>query len=260
MSDQISSILNLQDSELANSIHKLSSDPAKLNSFIAKRKSDVYNSVTKEHSDNFQKVYGDYTRSSDGIKNTLYFHARNKDLDDLQEAEYSKIKNQADIIAFNNQSAKRQYEINEWTSNNKLDTLFFFQLLLIVLTIIGPLLYANKIGLIPSSVYYGISTLVGIAVLLTLLVRLQYNIKSRDTRFWNRRRFAKMGGPPTTVSCDSISSLVSEGQNTLHSLESEAKEFGSNVVSVVKQNVNDLSANLSTSNPPVSNGPAPVRQ
>jgi len=170
------------------------------------------------------------------------------------------MKNQADTVAFNNQSAKRQYEINEWTSNNKLDTLFFFQLLLIVLTIIGPLLYAHKIELIPSSVYYGVSALVGIAVLLTLLVRLQYNIKSRDTRFWNRRRFAQMGGPPTTISCDAISSLVGKAQNSLYSVEDQAKGFGIGIGSILTQNINDLSANLSTSNPPVSNGPAPVRQ
>ena len=259
MSDQTMSILNLQDSELANSMHKLNSDPAKLNSFIAKRKSDVYKSITKGHSNNFEKVYGDLTRASEGTKNVLHYHTRNNDLDKLKQDEYNKLKNEVDKHAFNNQNAKRQYEINEWTANNKLDTLFFLQLLLIVLTILAPLIYANKIGVIPSSVYYGISSLLGIAVILTLLVRLQYNTKSRDTRFWNRRRFAKMGGPPTTtISCDALSSLTTEAQDSLHSVEdsvtSGISNLGNTVRTTISNDINDLAINMTH----LSNGPAPA--
>ena len=200
-------VLNLQDTQLANALSELKSNPAKLNSFIAQRKADVYNSVTKEHSDNFQKVFGDFTRASDGTSNILYYHTRNKDLDNTQEAVFSKTKSEANAILTDSQNAKRQYEINEWTSNNKMDTLFFFQLLLIVLTLMAPLLYANKIGMIPQTVYYGISSLIGVAVVLTLIVRVQYTSQTRDNRLWNRRRFAQMGGPPVTLSCESLGAL-----------------------------------------------------
>ena len=117
---------------------------------------------------------------------------------------YNTLKTQADNLHTTNANAKRQYEINEWTANNKLDTLFFYQLLLITLTITAPLLYLNKNGLLPSAAFYGIVGILGIAVVLTLLIRYQYTVGSRDLRYWNRRRFAQMGGPPTTVSCDAI--------------------------------------------------------
>jgi len=123
---------------------------------------------------------------------------------------YDTLKSQADDLRVNNISAKRQYEINEWTSNNKLDTLFFYQLLLITLTITAPLLYLNKNGLLPSAAFYGITGVLGIAVVLTLLIRYQYTIGARDLRYWNRRRFADMGGPPTTVSCDAILAQAAE--------------------------------------------------
>jgi hypothetical protein len=223
MSNQMLDVLNLQDTELANAMSELSSDPAKLNTFIRQRKSDVYNAVTKEHSDSFKKVYGDFTRASDGTSNILSYHTRNKDLDKTQEAVLDKATLDANAISFDSQNAKRQFEMNEWTANNKLDTLFFFQLLLITLTLMAPLLYMSKIGLIPSTVYYGVSVLIGIAVVLTLLVRAQYTMSTRDTRYWNRRKFAQMGGPPTTITCDALTGLGDEAIAAYASVQSGAQ-------------------------------------
>jgi len=117
---------------------------------------------------------------------------------------YDRLKGDTDKLISNNNSTERQYEINEWTANNKLDTLFFYQLLLITLTVIAPLLYLQKNGIIPSTVFYGVSMILGIAVVLTLVVRIQYTSGTRDLRYWNRRRFANMGGPPTAITCDAI--------------------------------------------------------
>jgi hypothetical protein len=117
---------------------------------------------------------------------------------------YNTLKTKSDALISNNNSTERQYEINEWTSNNKLDTLFFYQLLLITLTLMAPLLYLQKNGIIPSTAFYGITGILAIAVVLTLIVRAQYTYGTRDLRYWNRRRFASMGGPPTATTCDAI--------------------------------------------------------
>lgn len=234
MSTQTQQVLNLQDTELANAMSDLQSNPAKLNSFITQRKADVYNSVTKEHSDNFQKVYGDFTRASDGTSNILYYHTRNKDLDSTQEAVFSKTQSEANAVLMDSQNAKRQFEMNEWTSNNKMDTLFFFQILLIVLTLMAPLLYANKIGMIPQSVYYGLSSLIGIAVVLTLLVRAQYTSQIRDNRLWNRRRFAQMGGPPA-LSCEALGSLEDQASSAF---TAGVADIQSGVSSLVQNTLN----------------------
>jgi len=123
---------------------------------------------------------------------------------------YNQLKSQSDALNVTNKNAQRQYEINEWTSNNKLDTLFFYQLLLITLTITAPLLYLNKNGLLPSTAFYGVVGMLGIAVVLTLLIRYQYTNGARDLRYWNRRRFAQMGGPPTPITCESIMAQAEE--------------------------------------------------
>lgn len=220
---QAQQISDLQDAQLANVMSDLSSDPARRSTFIAEQKSKVFNTVVKEHSGVFNKVYGDMTRASDGTSNILYYHTRNKDLDNTQEAILSKTKSEANAVATDSQNAKRQFEINEWTSNNKMDTLFFFQLLLIVLTLMAPLLYVNRIGLIPETVYYGVSCLIGIAVVLTLIVRFQYTSQVRDNRFWNRRKFAQMGGPPT-ISCPSLQGIEDSANAAYTSINSSVTD------------------------------------
>ncbi len=209
LEQNITDALKLQDIELANSINNLKNDPVKLGEFINARKAQLYNTVTKEHSDNFEKVYGDLGRATDTTKNILYYHVRNKDLDRTQEAILSRAASDADNATYDSQVAKRQFEINEWTSSNKLDTLFFFQLLFIGLTLLAPLLYMSRTGMIPNGVFYGVSLLIVIALVLTVAVRAQYTEKTRDLRFWNRRRFQQMGGPPTPPTCESIQGLAS---------------------------------------------------
>ena len=53
----IQDTLRLQDIELANAMTSLRNNPAQLSQFISQQKGALYNTVTKEHSDNFEKVY-----------------------------------------------------------------------------------------------------------------------------------------------------------------------------------------------------------
>jgi len=206
--------LQLQDVELANAMNDLRGDSGKLNTFIADRKSELYNTVASEHSDSFQKVYGDLQRATDTTKNLLYYHTRNKDLDKLQQSLVDKATQEADNATYDNQNSKRQFEINQWTAGNKTDTLFFLQLFFIYLTLLAPLIYALNANLIPYIVFYGVTGLFSVAVVLTLIIRYQYTSKTRDNRLWNRRRFAQMGGPPVLPNCPAVTGYVADQLNT----------------------------------------------
>ena len=229
----ISDVLTLQDVELANAMTALKGNPGKLSEFISSRKAQVYNSVTKEHSDNYAKVHGDLIRAGDTIKNITYYHVRNKDLDNTQEAVYSKAKADADAATYDSQIAKRQFEINEWTVGNKQDTLFIMQLIFISLTFIAPLIYLVRLDLLPLSVFYGIVSLILIALILTFMIRYQYTDKTRDLRFWNRRRFANMGGPPTIPTCEAIQGLPAEIMKGIKSAENTIKDTAGSAAAVV---------------------------
>jgi hypothetical protein len=89
------------------------------------------------------------------------------------------------------------------------------QIMFIALVIYVPLLYLNRIGLLPSSTLYGIGFLLLIAVIFTFVVRYQYSDKLRDNKYWNRRRFAQMGGPPVTPTCDALKSLAEQSSSAI---------------------------------------------
>jgi hypothetical protein len=210
LENTIHDILSLQDVELANAMSALKQNPAQLADFVRQRKGELYSAVSAEHSDSYSKVHGDLVRSGDTIKNVAFYHVRNKDLDLTQQAVFEKAKAEADAVAYDSHIAKRQFEINEWTVGNKRDTLFVLQLMLIGLTLIAPLVYLRRIGAIPTSTMTTLIFLILVAIALTFAVRYQYTDRTRDLRFWNRRRFAQMGGPPTPPTCESVQGLAQQ--------------------------------------------------
>lgn len=238
----IKDVLQLQDVELANAMNILKSDGAKLSDFINSRKASLYNTVTNEHSDNFEKTYNDFIRASEGTKNILYYQVRNKDLDRLQQEVFARAKGEADAATYDSQTAKRQFEVNEWTANNKLDTLFVFQMVFITLTLTAPLLYLSKSGVIPPSITYLLFSLLCIAIILTLVVRIQYNTQARSNLFWNRRRFAQIGGPPTLPTCEAIRELEGDIKNKLSGFKTSAQEVSSDTTGRLSSAYNALTA------------------
>lgn len=220
----IQDVLSLQDVALLQSITSLKSDPAKLNEFINTRKADLYNTVTKEHSDTFQKYFGDLQSASDTTKNILYYQVRNKDLDRIQSAVVEQTKQAADAATFDNQTAQRQMQATEWSVGSKQDTLFILQLVFIGLTLTAPLLFMTRAGMMPMSVFSGVSFLILLAIVLTIAVRAIYTEKVRDNRFWNRRRFAGMEGPPVIPTCESAQGLAESISSSIASTASTLEQ------------------------------------
>ena len=96
----------------------------------------------------------------------------------------------------------RQGEINEWEAQNKLDTLFFLQILFIYFVMIVGLLYARKYAGIPPTTFYiffGVLTAILVGIIWN---RAAYTTKSRDKRYWNRRFIGLTdGGLKANASC-----------------------------------------------------------
>jgi hypothetical protein len=82
-------------------------------------------------------------------------------------------------------------------------------------------------------VFYGIVSLILIALILTFMIRYQYTDKTRDLRFWNRRRFANMGGPPTIPTCEAIQGLPAEIMKGIKSAENTIKDTAGSAAAVV---------------------------
>lgn len=242
MTSPIDESLRQQELAMAKLISDLRNNN-KLGEFYAARKDELLSNVLNEHSDTFQKVYGDVGRASAAANNAMYYYVRNKDLNTLETAIVNKSGNEAKAATHDSQLAKRQYEINEWTANNKLDTLFVFQMILIALAVTGPMIYLNRANIIPMTVVTVVLGLVYLAILFTIVVRAQYTNYSRDKRYWNRRVFKNMGGPPFTIpTCitpEGIAGALDDLGNSIATEYQNVQDRASGAIQSVAQSVAD---------------------
>lgn len=89
----------------------------------------------------------------------------------------------------NTQIAKRQIEINEWTYNNRMETLFVFQILFISLMLVAILMYLKGAGFV-GRIFTGYVLLILVAIVILIIInRSMYTNRIRDRHSWNKRRF-----------------------------------------------------------------------
>ena len=84
----------------------------------------------------------------------------------------------------------RQGEINEWQAQNKLDTLFFLQILFLYFSIVVVLLYLRQGKMLSGTAVFGTVGFLLLIVIGILWNRASYTSMSRDSRHWNRRYIA----------------------------------------------------------------------
>lgn len=143
------------------------------------------------------------TNSSGALIYGMYLN-RNKTIADTAvelTAQNKTIKNGA------SETSARQGEINEWASQNKLDTLFFLQTLFLYLMSFIVITYMWRYGLLPGSTYYWVLVILTLVIVGIFLNRYLYTSKIRDNRYWNRRYLSldKSLQDDTTEECASSS-------------------------------------------------------
>ena len=97
------------------------------------------------------------------------------------------------------QLLNRQIEISEWTYNDRMETLFVFQILFIALMIVAIILYLRGAGMLGKAfVGYSIALLL-LVVIIIITNRAMYTNRIRDKRAWNRRDFEEDNRLPTAM-------------------------------------------------------------
>lgn len=164
--------------------------PQEKSAYFQSQRTEFLDNVLNNRSDSFQKTLTDATRNS-AIQNSLMFYQqRNRDLKDMGQAFDGQNTTAINTATYNNNLAQRQYEMNEWSYNNKLDTLFVFQILFITILISAGLVYLQRAGFY-SAGFLGLMT--GILLFIDVLIianRAIYTNRTRDQRFWNKKKFA----------------------------------------------------------------------
>lgn len=91
---------------------------------------------------------------------------------------------------YNMDLATRQTRMNNYAYQNKMDTLFFFQILLISLLILGVFAYGARVGFFSNALVIYIALLLVVLNVILFISRYAFTLNLRDTETWNRRRFA----------------------------------------------------------------------
>ncbi len=237
-----------QDVELASAINDLKSNPAQLSQYIQRSSDNLYNTITQARTDAFSKAYGDMTRAADIQKNTYYYSQRNTDLNEIQKGFYKNIEGEASKTRNDSDIAKRQYEINEWSASNKLDTLFIFQMLFICILIetLGILLWRR--GFFNVGILGIITVILAIIFIFTIVNRAQYTTMLRNNRYWNKRNFDVYSKKPLPISCPSLENIDQTIEGAYNSLTGSIQQTAQQAANTVGQGLISAGSSLTGGN------------
>lgn len=212
-----------QDVELTTALQQLRQDPQALQRFLQNAQDSLYKDVTTQKDGAFQKIYGDLERATSANHAIFYYHQRNEDLNRLQKDVYDSRKGAADAVLFDRDLAKRQVEINQWSAGNKMDTLFVYQQLFLILCATCVLTYLWFQGMVGGMFYAAILLVLAAIFTFTVVERAQFTQFLRDGRYWHRRKFPTYQGPAIPSICgESIGDISSQLQQEMAAVESTA--------------------------------------
>jgi hypothetical protein len=186
-------IVDLQDLEKVQTLLTLQADPAKYSAYVTEKSGRILAETIDTKRASFVKSSGDLARTLDMDHNSIVALDRTRDLENTQGQIISEQARQGDTILSNQNMTRRQVEINNWYYENKRETLFVLQLVLLVVLTLVVILGVTSYGWIAddaSDYLMGFVIVVGAA---TWIYRWYYTTKIRDPRYWNQRKFEQDG-------------------------------------------------------------------
>ena len=171
--------------------------------------------------------------------NALYYYdLRNNDLDSIQSSIYTAQKEDADAVVHDRDLAKRQYEINQWTAGDGMDTLFVYQQLLIIVCTVIVLLFLWRLSILSDLMFFGILFVLVCIFIFTIVNRAQYTKFIRDKRYWNRRLFPTYKGIPLNI-CGDKPMDTTALQNSISDTVDKATDGINNAMDNAQQGLQD---------------------
>jgi hypothetical protein len=196
-------IIDLQDIEKVQFLQSLQADPAKYSAYVNDKGRQILSEVIDSKRAAFVKASGDMARMMDMDHNSLAALDRSQDLLTTQGQIIQEQSRLFDSRKHNTDLTRRQVEINNWYYENKRETLFVLQLILLVMLTVVVILAMNSYGWMSQEGADYLMLGVIVVGLGTWLYRWYYTAYVRDARYWNRRTFKEDGkfAPPSGQIC-----------------------------------------------------------
>jgi hypothetical protein len=219
----IAAVVRDQQLERLNFATGLRKDPAGYSQFQQKNIGAIISDVKNRKQSAFQKAQIDLGRYMDMHHNVNFYKTRSGDVNAVTGVMLENNRRIQSSIARDKENSKRQFEINEWYNYDKLETLFFLQIVFMSSLAAAIVMYLRKKDMITlgfAGILYG---LLGLSVAGVGLYKYYYTEGPRDVKLWHRRRFPK-AGPTPPPSCPDTGSKTAA--DIARALSASAKAVG----------------------------------
>jgi hypothetical protein len=193
-------IVDLQDIEKIQYLKTLSAGGV-LQQFINDRANQIQTELVDTKRAAFTQVSGDMARLMDMDHNSQATLMRSSQLESSQGHIYTEQERSLSTKRTNEDLTRRQVEINEWYYENKRETLFVLQLILLTALTVVVMLAMKTYGWIGPAAADYVTLFVLVVAAGTWVYRWYYTTYVRDRRYWNARTFKQGEMPILTPNC-----------------------------------------------------------
>lgn len=147
---------------------------------------------------NVQNTLSSVASKKQGAFSDAYKVSQSRNMSNTAQGIDKILQDKLETTKQNTSNARRQYEINEWSNFNKLDTLYFMQVLFICITFVTVMMFLNVRGFITFPLFIVFSIIAGLVAIAALIIRARYTSVVRDNRYWHKARFSSVKNPYAT--------------------------------------------------------------
>lgn len=190
----VNASMALDDIEKIEFKSELMQDPVKSQQYASERQNKQAEETLQIKRGNFQKAFYDMGRYMDMDHHARYYDVRNGDLNRAQNNIVSIAEANTSSLKFDMDNTKRQFLVNEWYAQNKLESLFFLQVAFLAMVSSMIVIMLGKMNLFPWIFGKYIVFIIASAAAILALYRFNYTRYTRDVRYWNKRKFSDNPG------------------------------------------------------------------
>lgn len=198
-------IVDLQDIEKIQYLKTLQSDPSAYASFISTKSNQIQSELVDTKRASFTKMSSDMARFMDMDNNSRATQTRTSQLANSHDHIYNEQGRAISTKKNTEDVTRRQVEINEWYYENKRETLFVLQLILLTALTVVVMLAMKTYGWIGPTAADFVTLFVLVVAAGTWVYRWYYTTYIRDRRYWNARMFKAGEIPLPPPKCDPTS-------------------------------------------------------
>lgn len=225
----IAAVVRDQQLERLNFATGLRKDPAGYSQFQQKNIGAILSDVKIRKESAFQKAQIDLGRYMDMHHNVNFYKTRSGDVNAITGVMLENNRRIGSSILRDKENSKRQFEINEWYNYDKLETLFFLQIVFMSSLAAAIVMYLTKKDMITVGFAGILYSLLVLSVAGVGLYKYYYTEGPRDVKLWHRRRFPKAGPTPPPSCPDPVSKTSSDIARALAASAKTLGQCGTNI-------------------------------